>query len=140
MADGPEVLIVEDDVYQARWFAETLARAGYAVRGPAADELSALQLIGENPPDAAVLDIDLSGPLGPSHGLTRTSAQIAAALADWGVPMVVVTSHPGIGFLPPVHPVVRLRKPVREDELLAALRLCVERSRSARDAADPRSG
>ena len=132
--DARRVLIVEDDAYQATWFASVLTRAGYAVVGPAADELSALMLIGENPPDAALVDVDLSGARAASPGGARTSAQVVAALADWGVPIVVVSSHPEVGFLPPADPgMIRLRKPARERDLVAALRTVLGRRQGAID-------
>ena len=121
--DVPQVLVVEDDAFQALWAARALDRAGYEVLGPAADELTALQLIGEEPPDAAIVDIDLSGPYGPGKdGSTRTSAQILSALNDWDVPVLIVTSHDRVELLASVEDrPQRLLKPVSEDSLLNAL-------------------
>ena len=121
--DFATVLVVEDDPYQAIWLTRVLERAGYDVVGPACDEVTALQLIGENPPDVAVIDIDLSGS-SRSHrpGVVRTSAQVAMALADWNVPFVVVTSHDRVALLNAVgRAAPRLVKPVQEAQLLDAV-------------------
>ena len=117
------VLIVEDDWLQAAWLARVVTRAGYEVVGPVASELSALMEIGQDPPDTALVDIDLSGQGSlASRARPRTSARVMAALDDWGVPFVVVTSHRRVAVIPPTPRCVEtLLKPVRENEVLRAL-------------------
>lgn len=121
---SPVVLVVEDDPFHGIWTTMTLERAGYEVAGPAEDERSALELIDEDLPDVAILDIDLSGAAARERsGRGRTSARVAAALSSWRVPFVIVSSHAKVAVLSgPEGEAARLTKPVRGETLLDAVR------------------
>lgn len=123
-ASRPRVLIVEDEALQAYSMARLVEGEGFEVVGPAHDEHLALQLIGSDPPDIAVVDIDLSGPRRPREAAARcTSAQVVSALTDWGVPYVLVTAHDGVSFLAPdASRAPRLSKPYRAEDLRMILR------------------
>jgi CheY-like chemotaxis protein len=114
---GRRVLVVEDEALVAMLVEDALLDAGATVLGPAATVAEALALLErEEPPHAAVLDLNLAG---------ETSTPVADVLAARGVPFVVATGY-GASGLPPGHAGVPvLAKPYDPDELTAALsRLC----------------
>ncbi|HEY0333595.1 MAG TPA: response regulator [Stenotrophomonas sp.] len=88
---GLRVLVVENDDMNAMLLELQLAQAGASVIGPAADTHQALQLLGAENPDLAVLDYRLG------HGLT--SEPIAEQLGQMGVPFVLATGQAS-GSLP----------------------------------------
>jgi CheY-like chemotaxis protein len=113
---GRRILVVEDEALVAMLVEDALLDAGCAVVGPVATVADALALLDDAKPEAAVLDLNLAG---------ETSAPVADALAERGVPFVVATGY-GAAGLPPEHkdaPV--LAKPYDPAELTAALaRIC----------------
>ena len=80
------VLIVEDDGLQAWDLARTVAKAGFEAVGPYKDCRSALALLEDFVPDAALLDIRLGG--------GETVKPVADALCGLGVPFAFVTAYP----------------------------------------------
>jgi DNA-binding response OmpR family regulator len=56
---SPRVLVVEDEALIALLIEDALDAAGYRVVGVAGSETDALKLVGEHPPEFAVLDINL---------------------------------------------------------------------------------
>ena len=115
MAGGRRrVLVAEDEALIAMEVEAALRRAGWEVVGPVARAAEVARLAaGEQPLDAAVLDIRLGG------GATVFAA--ADALAARGVPLVFLTGY-GPGILPERlrgRPV--LRKPFPAERLAAAL-------------------
>jgi len=104
------ILIVEDEPIVAMCLEDMLSELGHATLGPASRVADGLALL-ENGPDAAILDINLSG---------ERSDAIAHALAERGVPMVFAT---GYGTAPegfgPDTPL--LEKPYRLEQLRTAL-------------------
>jgi PAS domain S-box-containing protein len=116
---GLRILLVEDDVLQARLLLRVLSRQGCDVVGPAPSVADALQLVATGGFDVAILDVDLRG---------ETSARVAEALARRGIPFVVMSGYGGSGAREPAyegHP--RLAKPVDPVALLAALGKFVRR-------------
>jgi DNA-binding response OmpR family regulator len=106
------VLVVEDEALVAMLVEDALLDAGFGVIGPAATVAEALDLLGQDKPDAAVLDLNLAG---------ETSVPVADALAARGIPFVVATGY-GVGGLPAGHPSVPvLAKPYDPGELVAVL-------------------
>lgn len=81
---GRSVLLVEDEVMIAWDIEQTLAAAGMRVLGPAASVGSALRLIEEQRPDAAILDLNLRGEL---------VTPVARRLRELGVPFVLSTAY-----------------------------------------------
>lgn len=85
------ILVVEDELIVALDLVATLEEAGHRVLGPAATVVAALKLVGQQRPDAAVLDVSLrDGMVTPVALLLRhmavpfvvTSAYSRAALPD----------------------------------------------------------
>ena len=106
------VLIIEDEALLGFEIETILSRAGYEVLGPAATVRTALELIGREPIDAALLDLNLG---------QEKSFPVADALDDRSVPFVFVTGY-SVEVIPERHkrrPVVM--KPYRPEMLLAAL-------------------
>src|SRR5262245_41326550 len=79
---GREILLIEDDFYQARDTQQALQHAGAKVIGPFADSTSALRSIAGREPSCAILDIRLTD--GLHFG-------VANALKDKGVPFIFMT-------------------------------------------------
>ncbi len=110
---GKRLLLVEDQLVIAIDVERMLAEQGAAAVDTAATAGEALQLLRRNPPDLAVLDVNLG---------TGTSMPVAEALAERGVPFVFATGYGDSVMIPEMFksvPVVR--KPYSEDGLVAAL-------------------
>ncbi len=108
------ILVVEDSYLIAAGLARQLGELGHTVVGPAASVDEALRLLGEQPVDAAILDISL--------GDKTTSEPVARRLRELGRPFIFVTGHSADDAVPAefsAHP--RLLKPVDEDELSSAV-------------------
>ena len=105
------ILICEDNTLISTGWAMILSDAGYAILGPVATGELALEMALDQPPDLALVDIGL---LGPIDGVS-----VAAELAELGVPVIYVTadyqraSGDGREFAKDV-----LIKPVRQSALL----------------------
>lgn len=109
---GRRILIVEDEALVAMLLEDALVDAGCSVIGPAANVDQALALLGTDRPDAAVIDLNLGG---------ETSAPVADALAEIGVPFLVATGY-GAEGLPKGHEHVPvLTKPYDPGELTTVL-------------------
>ena len=111
-----KVLIVEDEVLIGMDLAFTIEEAGFDVSGPHKTCLMALQALDADPPDLAVLDLNL--------GRDETSEKVAERLQELGRPFVFLT-----GYSAASHPVAQrfpdarcLSKPVRMDAISAFLR------------------
>lgn len=81
---GRSVLLVEDEMLIAWDIEQTLSHAGMRVLGPAASVVSAMRLIGEERPDAAILDLKLRGEL---------VTPVARRLREMSVPFVLATAY-----------------------------------------------
>jgi CheY-like chemotaxis protein len=79
---GLRVLIVEDEALIAMVYEDLLAEQGCESLGPAASVAQALALIAADPPDAALLDVNLDGEI---------SGPVAERLHQEGIPFLVVT-------------------------------------------------
>ena len=80
----PRILVVEDEWLIADYLQEVLQDAGYLVCGPAARVSQALQLIEQDHPHAALLDINLRG---------ETSVPVARVLSEKSVPFAFMTGY-----------------------------------------------
>lgn len=110
---GRTVLVVEDDYYMANDTAAALRGAGAEVLGPCPSVDATLDLLENETPTHAVLDLNLGGG-GPQF-------EIANVLKARGVPFIFLT-----GYDPDVIPkdlegVVRLQKPVPFRAIVDAL-------------------
>jgi len=109
---GRRVLVVEDEALVAMLVEDALLDAGAIVVGPAATVAEALAIMQSEPPEAAVLDLNLAG---------ETSTPVADALARAGIPFVVATGY-GAEGLPKEHAGVPvLAKPYDPADLTATL-------------------
>src|SRR5262245_32173290 len=84
MGRALRVLIVEDEAYIGLDIANELCAHGIRVIGPVRSQHDALQLIGDETIDAAVLDIKL----GDADGIA-----VADAPSDRGIPFVFLTGY-----------------------------------------------
>jgi len=110
--EGRRVLVVEDETLVAMLVEDTLLDSGAEVLGPVSTVSAALQLIENEVPDVAVLDLNLAG---------ETSEPIADALVKLNVPFVVASGY-GQAGVPTRHANVPvLAKPYAPEELTAAL-------------------
>lgn len=113
----PRILIVEDEFVVALEIAAVLTDADFEVLDPAATVEDALQVIGSEAIDAAVLDCNLGG---------RNVEDIASNLSKRQIPFVFVTGY-GPETLPdnfqnkPLVP-----KPFDERRLVGAVRLLLQ--------------
>ncbi|MBV8683193.1 MAG: response regulator [Caulobacteraceae bacterium] len=111
--NGKRVMIVEDEFLVAMELESELTEQGCVVIGPAGRTGPALAILENEPLDAVLLDLNLDG---------ETPTALAEALALRHVPFVVVTGYASRRPEPPVlRDAPRLQKPVRGDELIAAL-------------------
>lgn len=109
----PSVLLTEDDALVGMDLSDTLEQAGYRVLGPAASAAEALNLLEQETPTLAVLDIMLKD--GPCTELVRE-------LRRRGVPFLV---HSGCYQDEPLasefHGVPWISKPVLSDDIVSVL-------------------
>lgn len=114
---GARVLIVEDEFFIALDIGQQLADAGFEVVGPAPSVAKALGLIAEQGCDVAVLDINLGG---------ETSEPVARKLQESDKPFVVLSGYSTDNKLPWFGDAPVLTKPLRMEELVSALRSCID--------------
>jgi CheY-like chemotaxis protein len=114
------ILVIEDEALVAMLIEDTLLDSGFTIIGPARSVAQALELLGREDPDAAVLDLNLGG---------ENSVAVADALAARSIPFVVATGY-GAAGLPAGHQHVPvLPKPYDPADLATILdRLCERRA------------
>ena len=114
------VLIVEDEMLVAMELEDILRAQGYSVLGPAASIKTAIALIAIARPDAALLDLNLSG---------HSAVPVAATLNGHNVPFVIVSGYSETHLqAPELSRAPRLAKPVDHARLVGELgRLLAER-------------
>lgn len=110
---GKIVLVVEDDYYVASDTAAALRGAGAEVLGPCPTEEDALNLLEEETPTAAVLDLNLGGG-GPRF-------EIAHVLVKRGTPFVFMTGYDPDMIPDELADVVRLQKPIALRDIVEAV-------------------
>ena len=86
VAVGPtrQILVVEDEFLIAMELEQTLRRAGYQVVGPAPSLGTALELLRQVRPDAAVLDVNVGG---------ERVTPVAEVLRAMAVPFVLASGY-----------------------------------------------
>lgn len=113
---GARVLLVEDEFFIALDIGQQLADAGFEVVGPAPSVSKALSLVDEQGCDVAILDVNLGG---------ETSEPVARKLQESDKPFVVLSGYSIDNKAAPwFGDAAVLSKPLRMDDLVAALRGC----------------
>jgi CheY-like chemotaxis protein len=108
------VLVVEDEYFIAQDLARAVLDLGAAVVGPVGSAAEALRLLDTDPPDFAVLDINLQGEVDFAVARRATAA---------GIPFVFATGYEQ-GILPAdLRQVPVWKKPFDSDDLAGALAL-----------------
>lgn len=108
----PRILIVEDEPFIALTLEDMLDELGFAVAGTVSHISEAIDLIGREAIDGALLDVNLG---------TQKIDPVADLLAERGCPFIFTTGY-GRSGIPSSHadrPV--LQKPFRLDDLAAIL-------------------
>lgn len=110
-----EILLLEDEAIIAMDVEMTLQSHGYSVLGPCNSIDAAREVIRKHRPDVALLDVNL--------GRGETSFPLAEELHDMGVPVVFLSGYSSSTVEVPdtLRGATRLMKPVRENDLLAAI-------------------
>lgn len=118
--EGKRVLIVEDEFLIAMTARDMIEEFGAVVIGPAATVSEALELVGKETIDIALLDLNLHG---------QSSAAVADALEARHVPFVFAT---GYATRPGIDPAGRrmLSKPYTQEKLLMQLCCALEAGRA----------
>ena len=109
------VLIAEDEVLVSMFLADVVEDAGLRVVGVARTVQDAIAKAEADPPDLALLDMNLKG----GSGL-----EVARALATHGTAVLFISGDPGIERDPAVQavrPAAVLEKPCMPDRLIEAL-------------------
>ncbi len=115
---GHRVLIVEDEMLVAMELESLLAEHGCDVVGPAPTVQRALALLDGEPPDAAILDLNLAG---------HTAVPVAAALNARGIPFLLATGYGSAQSREPeLEAAPRVDKPVSHDRLVRTLARILE--------------
>ncbi len=107
------VLIVEDNHLLAEELRDIMALAGCAVIGPISSAAEVLDLVGREPIDGVLLDVNLSD---------STSHKVAKELRRRRIPFVVVTGYEHQYLEPELRNAAYVGKPVKPDELLERAR------------------
>jgi CheY-like chemotaxis protein len=119
---GLPVLIVEDELIIAMELEYLLKSLGCTVLDPASRIRQALRALADEPPDIAVLDLNLLG---------ERVTPVAEALQEKGIPFVLVTGYGGERLHEAaLKHAPRLRKPVDARQLLNAMAEVLARVRS----------
>jgi CheY-like chemotaxis protein len=109
---GRRVLVVEDEYFVADDIARALREIGADVVGPFPSREDALQAVGAQPIDTAVLDINLQG---------EAVYPVADALRSAGIPFVFATGYDESSLPPSYRDVPRWEKPFDPGALAKAL-------------------
>jgi DNA-binding response OmpR family regulator len=110
-ASKPCVLIVEDEAMVSMMLEDRLEYSGYRVL-KAARVAKALELVGSESIDVALLDINLAG---------QQSFPVAALLRERGIPFVFASGYGDVGIPAEFSDAAVLQKPYDSKALTAAL-------------------
>lgn len=129
---GKRVLILEDEALIALTLMDAVRELGCSVIGPASNVGAALELVRQNPPELAILDVNLAG-IG--------SAPVAEALHARHVPFVYCTGYAEPALqIDPVLSAPMLTKPIDTRALADALRAAVAAAETATRSAPVEAG
>ena len=110
--EGTRVLVVEDEFYIADDLARCLKEAGAIVLGPVPSVDRALEVIAEEAPDCAVLDLNLHG---------DSAGPIAQRLNELRIPFAISTGYDRPTVPDEFQSVPRCEKPFDPSELIKVL-------------------
>jgi DNA-binding response OmpR family regulator len=110
---GKKVLIVEDDFLTAEGLSHAIADYGFTVVGPVDTADRAVRLIGQQPPDGALLDVRLRD---------GSAVEVAKVLRERGVPFVIMSGYSRDTLPPELKNAPFIAKPMAESELIDAAR------------------
>lgn len=110
---GLKVMILEDDYYVATDLRDEFEQAGAQVLGPFRDAEEGIARLDSEPPDCAVVDLNLGQ--GPSFDLPR-------ALRDRGIPYLFITGYDASTLPQDYANVPRLEKPIDVRQARRAVR------------------
>ncbi|WP_374297124.1 response regulator [Sphingomonas sp.] len=113
---GKRILIVEDEYYIASDLKRALQQAGASVVGPVGDLRRGLALAGQEPLDAAVLDVNLQ---------ESASFPIADALDRRSVPYMFLTGYDAWALPTAYAGAPRLIKPIGVDAVLSEVQALI---------------
>lgn len=113
---GCSVLLVEDDYFIASDMRDSLEDIGCNVMGPFPSVDEPLGAIETHTPDAAILDVNLSG---------DAVYPLASALRDRNIPILFVTGYDPKSIHQQYQSVPRLMKPINARKLQKAVRSLV---------------
>lgn len=107
-----KILVLDDHMLIAFETASVLENDAFEVVGPFCSVDDALKGMAEQPPDAAVLDINM--------GDGTTSEPLADILMRKNIPFAFMTGYGSAGVLPPrFQTIEKASKPLRRNEVLA---------------------
>ena len=108
---GARILVVEDEPFIAFDLMMAIEEAGATAIGPAATVAEALDFIINEPPDGAILDVNLpDGTVGPVLDALSRNAGVVVHTGV-GLPPEVRATHPDVPvFSKPTEPLILLRR------------------------------
>jgi CheY-like chemotaxis protein len=109
---GKRILVVEDEMIVAMLIEDILMDGGATVVGPAARVAKALDLLGTEPVDAALLDVNLAG---------ENTTPVAEELRRCGIPFAFATGYGAAGVPDGFAGQPLLQKPFQERDLQAVM-------------------
>lgn len=119
MTTSQSILFLDDQLLLAIEVAEYVEQQGYTVLGPFSSAEQALAQIAVEPPDVAILDINL--------GNDQTSEPVAAELTAKGVPYAFLTGYGSGDMLPDKYDhIERVAKPAHPGKVQALVTRLLE--------------
>jgi CheY-like chemotaxis protein len=109
---GCKVMVVEDEPLEALDYCDRLAGAGAEIVGPFGSVSEALDVVGKEPVDVALLDYALAD---------KNSEELQTALEARDIPFVVLTGYPRVLVRRSDHQLV-LSKPISDDLLCMTIK------------------
>ncbi|HEY8246743.1 MAG TPA: hypothetical protein VIG38_05635 [Hyphomicrobium sp.] len=109
---GCKVMVVEDEPLEALDYCDRLAGAGAEIVGPFGSVSEALDVVGKEPVDVALLDYALAD---------KNSEELQTALETRDIPFVVLTGYPRVLVRRSDHQLV-LSKPISDDLLCMTIK------------------
>jgi CheY-like chemotaxis protein len=116
---GCKVMVVEDEPLEAIDYCDRLSDAGAEIVGPFRLVSEALDVVGKQPVDVALLDYALAD---------QNSEELQTALETRHIPFVVLTGYPRVLVRRDDHQVV-LSKPISDDLLYMTIRAAAKNGR-----------
>ena len=115
---GHRILIVEDELIIAWELQDIVEALGGSVLGPIPSVPAALRLLGQQRPDAALLDVNLQG---------QKVTPVAIECQRRNIPFAIVTAYGGLCLNEPVlESAPRVWKPVNLHDIAVALSAIIE--------------